>query len=262
MSAYLNREGTLPARGFIVDNYTAIFYLGEEKDEMEALLDALSELDGRSVEKYARWKEKQGKRVPSFLSQRKWENAKLKEMERDCVETWYSELLSYDAVISVGSGGKELMERIRLSLSTNGKSMLEILYCPIKRVVKDGKTIGFIDNISGKPYEGQIYRKVLDEYRAVETAVDVDRIAIVDDVVNSGSTIREIAKWMSSLYSTKDVVCFIALDLRKEEQQLPCGVISIYRVKEKNGGSAYLAADLIDEFRDLQEFLGGGASVL
>ena len=80
-------------------------------------------------------------------------------------------------------------------------------------------------------------------------------IALVDDVVNSGTTIKEIARWTDTLYNTKDIVCFVALDLRKEEQQLPCKVVSIYRVKENNRGSAYLATDLIEEFSDLQDFL-------
>ncbi len=245
-------------RKFIVDSYTAIFYLEGEKDELEWLLRRLRELDKESLVNYARWKTKQGKRVPSFLIQQKWENAKLEEIKRNYIERWYREILGYETVISVGGGGKGLIEKMRLSSSQKGKEIAETLYCPIKRVVKNGKTVRFIDKITNKPYEGQVYRVILNEYERVENIGDAEIIAIVDDVVNSGATIREIAKWMGALYNTKDIVCFVALDLRKKEQQLPCEVVSIYRVKENNRGSAYLATDLIEEFRDLQDFLKDG----
>ena len=80
-------------------------------------------------------------------------------------------------------------------------------------------------------------------------------MAVVDDVINSGATIKEIVKWMRTLYNTSDIVCFVVLDVRKMKQIPASDVVSIYRVKESNGGSAYLAADLIDEFDDLKEFL-------
>ena len=127
------------------------------------------------MEEYAAWRASKDRRVPSFLTKKKWDDVQLEKINTECVEQWYREILNYETVIWVGGGGRMLINNVPANLLSN-KDMRDVLYCPIRRIKKnDSKDMYFIDSVSSKPYEGQLYRLNANKYELIDGIGEVGK---------------------------------------------------------------------------------------
>jgi len=207
--------------------------------DLDLFVDYISKIE-KKKEKIVSELKKYDEYVPSLLRSLGRKELRFVSYSEEDLDWLEKKMEEAEAIICIGSGGKKIYEKYFTEIST------PVYYIPIKRVrSRNGKTLYFFDRVAEKRYEGNVY-----DASNNEIIVENKKIILLDDFLNSGSTAKEVAKWIGKNNCIK-AICTLARKIKPGNYNFNC--ISIFSVDERNESICYLADDLLKDFKEWEK---------